>query len=355
MVRFMYRRSGLENFRRAGVSRLAMTLAVALAGALAVTPSLTHSDEIKPSVRPIVALDQPRDEIDVFMDTFGTMDATSVEGSAEFERHFLKLSPDTLSAASAFDAVSAPDKRSILMVDADPNFERWQKDADERLKEENSAKTPPMHPLAAANPGKSVVVCEAGCATTKDEVVYIADVVPAVLPEGKFEPSSSTGAAPLDEGSVPCIAGCYERPEKSKTAPRRNAENRDTAPKVYVAAVTSAPATIGVVITPRRPVHIKIQKPAAIHSHRIQVGLNGAIIERRSAIRPKTAAVHIQSPAPGHTPDHALGPNHGLNHVRQAASHSWRATVSYALPHVPRRPARSQTSSWITYVRITAD
>ena len=162
---------------------------------------------------------------------------------------------------------SQPVLQSILVVEADPYYERWQKDANERLKQEKATLTSKTHPLAASNPDKSVVVCEAGCRTKEDEIVYIATAYSAVTEQAKFTPSSSSSTTgetiePLDKDSVPCIAGCYGPPPVS----HRMVE------KPKAASIEQAPV---VASEPRRPAH-----PYRIRAAkgRTQFAVNGAIV-----------------------------------------------------------------------------
>lgn len=133
------------------------------------------------------------------------------DSSAFFLRAFGARKSVAHDAAMPEQTAPAVDPRVILLADADPNFERWQRDANERLKHEKARTTPKLHPLAAAHPAKSVVVCEAGCGlTTKDEIVYIAPVVPAVVQASPSDDDSiDPAAANLADGELPCIAGCY--------------------------------------------------------------------------------------------------------------------------------------------------
>lgn len=116
------------------------------------------------------------------------------------------------------NTANARDTYAVIVADADTDFAHRQRDADERLKEEQAKSTPTLHPLAAAHPTKSVVICEAGCgATTIDEIVYFEPAVAAALPvtpagdaDGRLSSDiADPAAANLADGELPCIAGCY--------------------------------------------------------------------------------------------------------------------------------------------------
>ena len=325
-------------------------VAVSLVAIVCATPALAGQPDAKTSIRPIVALEMAAGDAQSFMAFLSAADARISEGRDYFQHAFTASAPPAAKPESG--AAAKPVETSIIVADADPYFERWQKDADERLKEENSRNTPLQNPLQMANPDKAVVVCEAGCRTTKDEIVYIAAVVPAVLPAGSLEPSSSAGAtaAPLDEGSLPCIAGCYERSEpRSHTTPRRTAEatGRDASTIVTggIGAVNAATANLPA--SPALP-QIEGRKAARFgkidiarltlgHMHavrnqaqkaaRMQVAYNGAIVEHRPVTQPATLRHALIKPVVGR---------------KVQALHAWRTSVSrpkatLTTPQTPRR------------------
>ena len=224
----------------------AARVAVSLAAIACAAPAFAGEPDKTRAVRPVVALDNAAGDAQSFMEFLSAADLRLSEGREYFQRAFTATAPPVVQPSS--EAAPKRAETSIIVADADPYFERWQNDANERLKEENSRNTPQLNSLQTANPDQAVVVCEAGCQTTKDEIVYIATVVPAVLPAAKFEPSvSGEGtAAPLDDGSVPCIAGCYERPEpRSQTAPRRTAEVTDhSATTIVTGGIAAANAAL---------------------------------------------------------------------------------------------------------------
>ncbi len=226
------------------------------------------------------------------------------------------------SPRSTVPDVPAAQQRQLTPADGDPNFVRWQKDADERLKAEKSLAIAKPHPLMLAHPDKSVVVCEAGCRTPKDEIVYIAAYVPAVAPARTFEPASSGAVSapaqapatePASDAELPCIAGCYEKPQRNMPPPRRSAAVPDAAPPVLTAASPDVRMIAAAVIKAIRPAKTK---PAAerVVTYR-QIGFNGAIVQVRST-----------------------GPSKKIERaalkskIRHAALSGWRAKVSAAKP-----------------------
>jgi hypothetical protein len=313
----MFRRISCFNIRKLHLA----CPAVFMAAGLVLVPALSHARDIVPSIRPVVALKETATRLDQFLLLLESPGQSGSEERLAFKQHFFAQKnadgsvpppprPPAAAAAPANEspAVAAPAKddsatepsadTSNSAAKPDPNFDRWQKDANERLKEENAIKEPPPHPLATANPGKSVVVCEAGCRTPKDEIVYIAEVVAAVVPEKKFEPNSANP----DDGSAPCIAGCYDRDEpkpsarhsRAKTATIVHAAAAVTDEKVYHRVVpASAPAKLaGSVILSRFGKY-----------HRTQLAQNGAIVEghrhvsTRSVIRQPSAKTRSRASA----------------------------------------------------------
>lgn len=198
--------------------------------------------------------------------------------AASFRRAFGPRKPinrDTLT----FESANVGNTRFILVADVDPNFERWQRGANERLKNEQAKNTPTLHPLAAAHPAKSVVVCEAGCGgSTTDEIVYLAPIVPAVLTaspasdaDNKITPATADpAAAALADGELPCIAGCYARQANDAYHhPNQNGRVGDSS--------TSRGASETAIVLTSAP-------------SRTQAGHNGGIVERRSLARKTSTA-----------------------------------------------------------------
>lgn len=184
-------------------NRAALAFAAALA--LVSLPAMSFADDSA------VSGTFSRDNIVQFI---AALEGGGNSDAAQFRRSFSKRSDRRILPVKVLSEQDGV--RLITVADADPNFARWQRDADERLKQENSTSTPKQHPFALAHPDKSIVVCEAGCGpTTKDEIVYMEAVVPAVLPQlsGRLEPDSSLRTDPaavgLQDGELPCLAGCY--------------------------------------------------------------------------------------------------------------------------------------------------
>lgn len=208
---------------------------------------------------------QADDTLEQFM---AALEPKSSEAS-EFFRHVFGDSKPIANEASPESNAPVSNPRTILLADVDPNFARWQRDANERLKHEQARSTPKQHPLAAAHPAKSVVVCEAGCGTTTaDSIVYIEPVVPAVLPvvSSDVDGVSDPAAATLADGELPCIAGCYAR-TSVEVSGRRNEQSR--------ANDSSSGGETSFVLTATSP--------------RTQAGQNGGIVDAPRAPRRITA------------------------------------------------------------------
>jgi hypothetical protein len=311
-------------------------VAAVLAAIIIVTPHHVHALSLAPTLamsgRPIVALEKPVDHIGLFMEALAASTTTNTGEPGVVDRVIAggsatATAPD---APVAVEDSSNAAPKSRVVGGADPYFERWQKDADERLKEENAAKNPEKHPLAAAHSDMAVVVCEAGCGTPKDEIVYIAAVVPAVVPDKEFEPSSSeSGAAkPATSEEAPCIAGCYSRSQRSLPVPRRHA----------AAAVVPKAANTNIIYAARRAArHVErrafTKAVALASSHRpvkararSQAAHNGAIVEYRDDHRQ-----HAKNNVP------TGSVSKGKIRRQAAALKSWRAKVTYAVPRPHRR------------------
>jgi hypothetical protein len=345
-------------------------IAVAIAACTAMLPAVSLAREIVPSIRPIVALNEPKAQLDSFL---LLLDAPAEAGTEErnaFKHHFFEqrnaearvppppppaagaAAPPAEPAAEAApaNAESPADQstdQSNTAAKPDPNFDRWQKDANERLKEENAIKEPVQHPLAAANPGNNVVVCEAGCRTPKDEIVYIAAIVRNDVPDKKFEPSSAN----RDDGSVPCIAGCYDRDEPKRPASRSHAE---IAHPVRVATAKSDDISSHIVkghvatgpVHPEKVTRSDSSRPS-VKRLRTQSAHNGAIVESRRLSRTaellrrshfkSSAAIRKKSPGSWHARvtrgevqnqrrHSLLGSGQGARPVTDRA-HGWKAFI----------------------------
>ena len=142
-------------------------------------------------------------------------------------------------AADTAPAAEAPAAGALMPEKsrADPNFDRWQRDADEKLKHEADLTKRRENPLALAHPDSFVVACEAGCRDPKDHIIYM--VLKTAASTRRLDVASSLDAqasTPLqnvpapaveDEGSVPCVAGCYDGEQPKKRQLANNAEARD--------------------------------------------------------------------------------------------------------------------------------
>jgi hypothetical protein len=309
-------------------------IAASLAAGLLSGPTLVQAQSEARNTAAVVALADVASELDRFGQLFAVADAQADAHLTVFERAF-GVPKKKVTAPVTTSALPAPAVKQIMVADADPYFERWQKDANQRLQEENTVRTVKQHPLAAANPEKSVVVCEAGCRSGVDEIVYINALVSARPETGQLQlsssdtPAASAGFQPIDSHSAPCIAGCYDAPELSPAAPHRKAADIPAA----AAPVKMAAAA---------PI------PAKTRQERSQRGFNGAIIEtlHRTA-KPVQHAAHrsIAKAKP----------------IRVAVARGWRTKVISFVPPVQKRTglvravrhAKSAVGGkWRTTVRV---
>lgn len=144
--------------------------------------------------------------------------------------------PIETSALGAGPRLEAAAPRMIV-AEADPYYNLWQSHANEKLEDENGRTNVKQHPAAAAHPESYVVVCEAGCREATGQIVYMVSKVAAA--EGQkavLETTSSetqgqaigSATAPKvtgDPNSLPCMAGCYDRPEPRVRREIKKAEN----------------------------------------------------------------------------------------------------------------------------------
>jgi hypothetical protein len=353
--------SGLDRHKTAAL------IAASLGALNLCTPVQADQFSRPPRHQPIVAVAPAADDSERFMAFMDAADESAPATRDLFEHVFLGSSKSEIAPPGASN--KAAGQVSIVVAEADPYFERWQKDANERLKEENEKNDPQINPLQSANPDKAVVVCEAGCMTTKDEVVYIAAIVPGILPAGALEPASSDGqpTAPQDEGSLPCIAGCYDRPERKAPTARRAAAVESPAARPRLSQAAQPALT-----TPDRPALHFVVRPKAggvagsLHRRilraekpapRIHVAVNGAIVEQRyavhnlpsqhAAVKAKQAKVitaksWVTKTAVAKTvlAKTALAKRAATGKV--AALHAWRTKVIAAKPHVQHRKTQQQ-------------
>ncbi len=116
-------------------------VAVAVASLAAVPPQAARANSVV-QVRPVVALASPVKDGDAFMATVahGDLDLRDLKkspGSVLVRWVFGVAEP---AAVTSSDRTLGPVMRYIVVADVDPNFERWQKDADEKLKDETARK-----------------------------------------------------------------------------------------------------------------------------------------------------------------------------------------------------------------------
>ena len=132
---------------------------------------------------------------------------------------------------------------------ADPNFQKWQSDADEKLKREVDVMKRKESPLALAHPDSFVVVCEAGCREPKDHIIYM--VLKTAASTRRLDVASSEAAeasipsqaslAVEDPGSLPCVAGCYDRVRTRDYKDLKKVDNREPpSPRIVLASLVVA-------------------------------------------------------------------------------------------------------------------
>ena len=169
----------------------------------------------------------------------------------------------------------------IRIADADPNFSMWQKNAQDRLKEEMAPAAGPEHPLAMAHPDDFVIICEAGCRDkdSPDHIVYMVSKTAAATglsSTRKMEPTAGelpassdakpkTGDIVGDQNVIMCVAGCYESPKEYRSGPavREHAK----AAKADLVKVASLDEKVLPAARPAlTPVKLRIQKIASLHA-----------------------------------------------------------------------------------------
>ena len=213
-----------------------------------------------------------------------TLRDAAVDDSARyFRRPFAALRPaktvQTGPEPSSITTSAIPDRRKpdriIMIADADTNYARWQKNADEKLRQESDIRTVKEHPLATANPDSYVTVCEAGCRGAPDQIVYSVIKTEAASAAGRgYVPTGATGAdeaqssdettraVPVaigsveDQSSIMCVAGCYESPKVHRARPVAGTGTTEPSRK---------PVTAG---------NLQLRAPQLTH--------NGAIVEART-------------------------------------------------------------------------
>jgi len=140
-------------------------------------------------------------------------------------------------APAATPEAKAPDKTATA-AEA-PHDDYYGRRAKSLIAQEHEARLKP-HPLALANPGKSVVVCEAGCVlSNKPEIVFMKPIKAGVTSSGAMMVPTSDTSAGAKAGSIDCAAGCYDGP--------RAYAARAPEPVTSAATASGAPPT-----TPRK-------------------------------------------------------------------------------------------------------
>jgi len=115
------------------------------------------------------------------------------------------IQPVPAHAGEAVVAAAAPD--------AAPPQDYYTRRASETLKRDEKLNAISPHPLAAAYPHHSVVVCEAGCLSERGaEVVF--------MERSQAEAQASTGAsaAATQAAAIDCVGGCYDTPRRYEAA-----------------------------------------------------------------------------------------------------------------------------------------
>ncbi len=137
---------------------------------------------------------------------------------------------------------------------ADPNFDRWQRDANEKLTHEVDQTKRKENPLALAHPDSFVVACEAGCRYPKDHIIYMVlksaastrrlDVASSDVAQVGTPLQSAQAPAVEEVGSLPCVAGCYDSEQPKKRQVVNNADARDgVRPGVVLASLVTTSST----------------------------------------------------------------------------------------------------------------
>lgn len=169
-------------------------------------------------------------------------------------------------APSTAEPAASPGDTTAIPSDQDPNFARWQAEANRRQQEEDAQTKPKESPLAAQHPESYITVCEAGCRGQTNQIVYkIAKADAANAQPRGYKPTSagadtddrnasvvakpantnSKQAEALDLDTIDCVAGCYDGAKKL----RARSDTAAATPEKHVGfaeatAVTSAAAAV---------------------------------------------------------------------------------------------------------------
>jgi hypothetical protein len=113
--------------------------------------------------------------------------------------------PVPVNAQEAVVAAAAPD--------AAASQDYYTRRASETLKRDEKLNAFVPHPLAAAYPNHSVVVCEAGCLGERG-----AEVVFMERRQADAQASRSASAAAKQAATIYCVGGCYDTPRRYEAA-----------------------------------------------------------------------------------------------------------------------------------------
>ena len=213
--------------------------------------------------------------------------------SSMLRRLFSTLKPIAkkaiVKAAPAPIVTAALPERAIIVAEADPNFGRWQAQANQRIEQEKSLSNRKEHAQAIAHPDSYVTVCEAGCRGKPDQIVYSvikteaagAGPAPYVPTDSSAEDSTKdavVAAAPVtSDTDITCVAGCYDSPRKIKARETGLLQLKKAeavaVPRRAVARKSFNPARAVTVAAVAR----LFNKPVAPR-RALQIGYNGAIV-----------------------------------------------------------------------------
>ena len=274
-------------------------------------------------------------------------------------RLFEALRPVKAASQPAMSAGSINETaEKIVVADADPYFSRWQKDATERLNQEKKFTTRGEHQVAKLHPDSFVVVCEAGCRSNVGDVVYIVSKAAAgaakppkpevaILettaasggestasadavskPERPVEPAATETST---DGSkdLPCVAGCYDRPQQRRPSGNHRAE----LPAQRLAETHTAPTPLrsaaaqAIFAAAAPPAVIAKQPVTKLRS--TQIGRNGAIVSAEAPRLRRADSVKFARAVI----------------ARLKTPQSWRATVQRSSAPAAMPPPRSIKAS----------
>lgn len=240
---------------------------------------------------------EPLPELSLIVDT-SAVDMTVVEPSM-LKRMFRALRSAVAPAEALADTAPPAGKGKGKMVEAgDSNFELWQKLANEALKGEQKLRQTPPHRLALEHPDQYVVVCEAGCRSANEEIVYAVAKAEARAVVTALEPTSA-GAVPDTEPSnasdkdapdknasdrrvqspdtILCLAGCYDSPRqhaarsKSAEAGQQPAQKFAAAASHMAAKAGVAAAAPGATVAPAAALMPKLPRAGAVQVRRVEL------------------------------------------------------------------------------------